>query len=520
MSARALGVVLVAVAAVSALLVLEMADPRTFGLADRGTTGQGLDPFGNAGHGVATLAFSTLKPALVLGDPATSGRERWMSDVDAYPVKAYDFDGDGVDEVVVHANDTHVLVFHGKTGRVLADLTTTYPPGWYLERVLNGVEAARLAPGEPPSIVVTNHAAYVSVWQFVPSQSDGQRFAFAKRWEHRLDLLHASPSMDSKPVLADLDGDGDAEILAQTEELGVYALRHDGTVMWKLGIGGGNAEPAVGDLDGDGQPEVVFASDAGVVTAVDGKAGRIAWAFDARGTGVSPASIPVAPTIADLDGKPPSEVLFTARDAHDEHDFAQDHMAVFAVRGVQGKGSVVWVHQATWANPLSYTHLIAHDLEGDGRPEVLGMDWNTFGHIPGDWEHTGPAHVFALDARGEERWVRELDAWWSNKDLALLDIDGDGRLEVLANGPAEGADGLWVFDARSGKAEGFLSAWPWKVERGPALADLWGKGTTQLLLPVRPVDEQGAPRGAVLVYDLGAAWDAPWPGYPPPFRAR
>ena len=140
------------------------------------------------------------------------------------------------------------------------------------------------------------------------------------------------------------------------------------------------------------------------------------------------------------------------------------------------------------------------------------MDWNTIGHLPGNWEVFNESHVFSYDAQGNERWMVPLDAWWSNKELVLADFDGDGRSELLVNGPRDGLDGFWRVDAKTGALEAFLSLGSWKVERGAEVLDVFGKGSTQLVVPVRPVDDVGPPNGAILVYDLNKLLDAPWPG--------
>jgi hypothetical protein len=139
------------------------------------------------------------------------------------------------------------------------------------------------------------------------------------------------------------------------------------------------------------------------------------------------------------------------------------------------------------------------------------MDWNTIGHYPGNWERLGPAHVFRLDASGNDVWVREVDAWWSNQDIALANVDGTG-LELLVNGPGGGYDGLWRLSPATGAAVGFLPLSDWKMTRGAVLHDLRHDGRMQLVFPVVPLD--GSRRGALLVFDLDVPYDAPWRGAP------
>jgi hypothetical protein len=449
-----------------------------------------------------------------LGDPANSGLGRWTRQFDA-PPKAFDIDGDGVDELIAEANDTNVYVFRALTGHVLAVIPTTTPPAWHIERVLNGVEAAVLRPGEPPSLVITGHAAYVAVWRYDPAKSDKDHFTFDRQFNRRMDECHASPGMDAKAALGDLDGDGTLEIAVQTEETGFYALHADGSTMWKKCWAGGNSAPVIADLDGNGKKEVIVGSDSGFLSVLDGATGDPLWTFDATKSGITPASITVSPTVADLDGIPPLDILFTARNAPDGDaaSFAHDHMAIFAVHQdpTTYQAELLWMRQPEWANPLSDTQLVVHDVDGDGRADIFGMDWNTIGHYPGDWERLGPAHLFRLTADGQDVWVRQMETWWSNQDIALADLDGHGSLSLLANGPAGPYDGIWRISATTGAAEAFLPLSEWKVARGPLLFDLRHDGSMQLVFPVEPIDGSRS-RGAIVVFELGVPYDAPWRG--------
>src|ERR1041385_7954962 len=101
--------------------------------------------------------------------------------------------------------------------------------------------------------------------------------------------------MDAKAVLADV-GDGDQEVFLQTEEVGDYALKWDGTTAWKQCWGGGNSDPVVDDLDGDGHPEAIFAADDGFLSVFDAATGTPRWTFDpAKPLGGAPPPIPLAP---------------------------------------------------------------------------------------------------------------------------------------------------------------------------------------------------------------------------------
>ncbi len=443
-----------------------------------------------------------------LGDPATSGLDDWPGPIEATPT-TYDLNGDGVEEVLAHSRDRTVYAFDPSSGQALATLHTSYPPSWHTEAILNSVAADKLAPGEDPSIVVSNPAAYLSRWQVDQSAGDGGQLAVEKVWEHRMDTCNDSPSMDGGPVLADLDGDGELEILVQGEEQGLYAVEPNGTLRWHHCWAGGNSAPTVADLDGDGRLEAIFASDDGLLAVLDGGSGEPMWTFDVNAHGVHPGSMPQTPTVADLDGELPLEVLFIARSAEidDPDRYDENHMAIFAVGQdpETWKAELKWMRQPDWANPMSITKLVVDDVDDDGEADIFGMDWNTIGHRPGNWEVLGPANVFRLDAQGQDVWVRQVDTWWSNSNIALADFDQDGAREVLVNAPAGEGDGLWRISADSGKAEARLAVSPWKVTRGPQLLDLDADGSGELVVAAS-LDDPDVQRGAILVYSL---WSPP-----------
>lgn len=461
--------------------------------------------------GCVTSSVESGEDASILGDPATSGLDRWPGFFQAGIVD-YDIDGDGVKEIIAHSGDRKVYVFDSQTGHALAVLKTHYPPAWYVQQVTNAPSVGVLEPGDPPSIVIGNHASYVSAWRFMPDESTSKRFVFDKTWEVRTDRCYRSPGMDARPVLGDLTGDGRMEILVQTEEMGLFALGSDGSTLWSQCWSGGNGAPVIVDMDGDGDLDTVWASDSGFLSVLEGATGDPLWTFNARDHGIHPASVPVSPTVADLDGDGVLEVLFIARHAPEDDPEKYDdfRMGIFAVHQSPKtwQPEVVWKLQPEWANPISYTQLVVHDVDDDGIPDIFGMDWNTIGHRPGDWERLGPGNAFRLTAEGEVVWVREVDAWWSNKDIAIADMDGDGEQDLVVNGPRAGVDGLWRLDPATGASLGFLGTPGWKLHGGPLFLDLRGDGAMQVAY--RATAEGGQEgRGGILLYELDTKYDAP-----------
>lgn len=369
-----------------------------------------------------------------------------------------DFRGDGHLELVAQSDNGNVYVTDPASGRVLA----TFAPGnagctstcYNFEGVSGPINAPVVADLDRDGrldIVVSNTAAVVARYSFDPAASTDTHYAFTKMWEHRYNQYQSFTTMDATPAVADLNGDGKLDILVVAEENGVFAVRADGTTMWSSGMHGGHASAAVRDLDLDGKPDVVVATDDGLVLALFANTGAVKWTFDARSF-VRPASIPMAPTLADITGDGKPDVLFAARDAHDATNFGNDHFMFFAL---DSWGHRLWNFQPSWGAPLSHTRPIVVKLGGSAA--ILAGDWNTIGHIPGNFERVGPGHVFLLDATGHEKWRRDLNADTSNKDLAVADVVGDGTQQVIASGTQNGQTGLLLFDLATGNSRGFVA---------------------------------------------------------------
>lgn len=475
------------------LAVMTLAVVGLAGCTGSGASGDGMAP---AGQPLWQGPDATMR---ILGDPLTSATV-WPAAIDA-GVLVHDVDLDGEPEFIVTGKDRLVRVY-AADGTVRAEIPLRLPPSWHVDNIMNRVVAAELSPNST-SLVVSTPAGGVQAWTFMGR--DGETFRFEPAWEMRIDGCHRSPGMDATPAVADVDGDGLDELFTQAEQQGLFGIDHDGSVMWKHCWAGGNADAVPADLDHDGDIEVVFAGDNGFLAVLDGQTGAPQWTFDARDEayGIFPASIPVAPTIADLDGEGALEVLFTARHApHDTPgDYGTFHMAIFAVHQnlTDWQPELVWMRQPDWAHPLSYTRLEVQDVDGDGRMDIFGMDWNTIGHRPGAWEQLGDAHLFRLDALGDDVWVKQVEAWWSNKDIVLVDADDDDATEILAVGPNGAAHGIWRIDASDGDREGFLSVGGLKVARGPSMAAVDGR--LHVAAPV--VSEHTPPRSGVALFDLG-----------------
>jgi hypothetical protein len=129
----------------------------------------------------------------------------------------------------------------------------------------------------------------------------------------------------SSPVVADLDNNGDLEIIAVTEDR-VDVVNHDGSVFtgWPKfltslpGSGSGVRDfmscPAVGDLNGDGLPEIVVGWLDGLVYAWTGAGGTLLSGFptDVVASGAGFDQYMRSAVIGNLDGDEYPEIVISA----------------------------------------------------------------------------------------------------------------------------------------------------------------------------------------------------------------
>ena len=290
--------------------------------------------------------------------------------------------------------------------------------------------------------------------------------------------LMGGESMYGTPAIADIDLDGDLELLVGSGD--VYCWHHNGIeyhdgdgdprtngIYNNDGFGGYRASLAIGEMDGDEYPEVVGCAWGNVGTEEDPVYEIFAWnAEDASILAGWPVVTPrfcwATPALADLDHDGLSEIIVCCADGYmycwkpdgtefidGDNDPATD--GVFAYLG------------ATW----NYGSPAVVDLDGDHDLEIVQAS------------RSDSVYAFNPDGTRVPGWPVSLRGD-SECSVAVGDLDRDGDIEVVA---ASNIDSIWVFDATGAP----LAGWPKFVElRGdfppsPTLADVDGDGDLEIV---------------------------------------
>lgn len=313
-----------------------------------------------------------------------------------------DLDGDGRDELLLPDSD-------GRLHALRPDLTEL--PGWpvrsdpmpinagapaFLSGALPSPVYAEFAAGPPavgdlegdgiPEVVVAD--AEGKVYAFAPDGSRKPGFPVSTNRVFSSDAVRNADnrvhwSITANPVLADLDGDGDLEIIAGASDRHVYVWHHDGTSM-------------------QGWP--VLLRDPAKVASVDPVNHKITFAAGANQRIGSKIIVP--PSVGDLDGDGMLEVVVGVNEEYAE----QPNIPGFtALPGIESGNGRAYAIKAT-------------GLASPGVPPGAALHPNAF--LPG-W----PVKVPLL-ALGMLPSV----ATGINGPPVVADVDGDGRQEVAVQG--------------------------------------------------------------------------------------
>ena len=263
-------------------------------------------------------------------------------------------------------------------------------------------------------------------------------------------------SIKAAAAVVDLDGDGLLEVVVGAADGKLYAWRHDGQPLagWPVTLNPGFrvlATPAVGDLDGDGVLDIVAPVANGKLYAVDAngvlKAGWPVSIGDVPDLYNSQV-INSSPRIVDLDGDGTLEIVVGSTDKR--------------VYAFHGNGSVRWTYQ-TGDMVLSTPAVADIDPASPGLETVVG---------------SGDSYVYLLNSSGGLIW-RRATGWTVRSSPAVADLDGDQDLEIVIGGDD---DKVWAWHHTGHLVAGWPQTTGADVFSSPAIGDVDGDGRPEVVV--------------------------------------
>ena len=330
----------------------------------------------------------------------------------------------------------------------------------------------------------------------------------------------ARPEFATHVAAADLDGDRHVDVVVLRSGGGVVAWGTDGYELWRSDepsaaerAPGESGGPTIADLEGDGRPEVIVGR-----TVLDGRTGNLRWQGSGdTGRGINDLGGPIS-CVADLDGDGTQEVIAgrTAFRANGRVMWNADAPDGFCAPGnivgdsglevvlvadgrvyvLDGRtGGVLWDRELVGVSHQRRGGPPAlTDVDGDGRMEIVAVAASAIAMYDPDCH----------DCEDGVRWSVDIVDESSCTSAAIFDFEGDGVAEIVHNDHFH----LRVIDSGSGEMVAVLRNHSRTRTESPIIADVDGDDQAEIVVGSSSLTGVVEPRnpGVLVVGDLHGSW--------------
>jgi hypothetical protein len=226
-----------------------------------------------------------------------------------------------------------------------------------------------------------------------------------------------------------------------------------------------NSAPAIADVDGDGQAELVVVGSVQNASQDDRKRGVALFVIHPDGTRpaswVTPYYVPEY--LAGLDDFDGTNVVgmnnqVSVVDLEPSRDGPEIVFADYdgRIHCVDARGQVVWTYRYTSDAEVLTGGVVVADLSRDGVPELVFASYSP---------DQNKGKMFVLDAGGNELHTVALPGRGAMAVPSIADVDADGQLEIVVSlkGNDEDGDIQGQIYTMPGSAENCM---PWPTGRG------------------------------------------------------